>query len=139
MIPSIHMMCGQSGAGQTTLANQLKHASPALLFSIDSWMNRLFAPDMIALDPDWIEERVRRVQEQVLHVGTQVLRNSMSVILDLGFHQREQRKQVYGWASAQNVNLVLHYLDASTEMRRKRVAKRNQEQDPGYTGIPCRS
>lgn len=131
MIPTIHMLCGQSGAGKTTFANQLENTdSPTLLFSIDSWMNRLFAPDIVTLDPDWINERVIRVQEQVLEVARQILRNDMSVLLDLGFHNRTQRKQVYDWAAPQNANLVLHYLDVPAEIRKQRIAKRNEEQDP---------
>ncbi len=131
MIPTIHALCGQSGAGKTSLGNRLKeHEGPALLYSVDRWMNRLFTPDLVELDMQWIAERVLRVEEQILEVAAQALDAGISVILDLGFQSRNQRERAYRWAAGREARFVLHYLDVPVEVRRRRVLQRNSERRP---------
>ncbi len=131
-MPVVHALCGQSGAGKTTLAQELKKSeAAALVFSIDQWMHRLFSPDMRGLDIGWIVERVVRAEEQIYSVAEQTLGAGVSVVLDLGFQTAVQRARLYQWSAAQNAELVLHHLDVPRQVRSARVRKRNEEKEPG--------
>lgn len=43
--PTVHLLCGLPGAGKTTLARRLEAGLPAIRFSLDEWMLRLY-PDL---------------------------------------------------------------------------------------------
>jgi len=40
--PTVHLLCGLNGAGKTTLAKELQTRLPAVRFSLDKWMLRLY-------------------------------------------------------------------------------------------------
>src|ERR1035437_49366 len=42
-IPTLFLICGLPGSGKTTLAKQIEREQPALYFSEDEWMLRLYA------------------------------------------------------------------------------------------------
>ena len=42
MPPEIHLLAGLNGAGKTTHARHLAAALPAVRFSLDEWMLRLY-------------------------------------------------------------------------------------------------
>ena len=102
----------------------------AIKFSIDSWMQTLFSKDMGDLDFDWMMERVNRCSDQIWQVSEQILAIDGNVILDLGFTTKEQRDVFSNRARALGLEPEVHYLDASTAIRKQRVDKRNTEKDP---------
>ncbi|WP_394126102.1 AAA family ATPase [Vibrio hepatarius] len=124
------LVCGPTGAGKTTYSMDLCDKIKAVKFSIDPWMQTLFAKDMVSLDFSWMMERVNRCYEQIWEVSEQILSFGGNVVLDLGFTTKSQRDIFVNKALSLGINAEIHYLDALTETRRQRVAKRNVEKDP---------
>ncbi len=124
------LICGPTGAGKTTYSLSLSKEIGAVRFSIDPWMQTLFSKDMASLDYSWMIERVNRCYEQIWEVSEQILSLNGNVILDLGFTTKEQRKYFFDLSEGLNIKPEIHYLDASKDIRKKRVEKRNIEKDP---------
>lgn len=124
------LVCGPTGAGKTTYSNSLSEEISAVRFSIDPWMQTLFASDMTSLDFSWMMERVNRCYEQIWEISEQILNLDGCVVLDLGFTTKEQRDGFANKGSDLGVNAEVHYLDAPSDIRKQRVEKRNQEKDP---------
>jgi len=93
-------------------------------------MQTLYSKDMTSLDYTWMIERVMRCYEQIWEVSGQVLKYNGNVVLDLGFTTKELREYFSSRAMKINVTPEVHYIDASKEIRQKRVEKRNTEKDP---------
>ncbi len=124
------LVCGPTGAGKTTYSISLCQQIKAIRFSIDPWMQTLFASDMTSLDFDWMMERVERCYTQIWEVAEQILKIDGNVILDLGFTTKEQRDVFSKRGAKLNINAEVHYLDAPQDVRKQRVKTRNQEKDP---------
>ena len=124
------LVCGPTGAGKTTYSLAMAQEIGAVRFSIDPWMQTLYADDMTSLDYQWMIERVMRCYEQIWEISEQVLRLDGSVILDLGFTTRQQRDIFSSKADALGINAEVHFVDAPKDVRKKRIAKRNLEKDP---------
>ena len=67
------IVCGLTGAGKTSYSIGLCEELEAIRFSIDPWMQTLFAKDMESLDFSWMMERVERCQQQIWDVASQIL------------------------------------------------------------------
>jgi len=124
------IVCGPTGVGKTTHSIALATEIEAVRFSIDPWMQTLFAKDMATLDYDWMIERVHRCYDQIWNVSEQILSIRGNVVLDLGFTEKAQRERFAQPARAMGASPEVHYLDAPADVRRKRVDKRNLEKDP---------
>ncbi|MEX0336946.1 AAA family ATPase [Vibrio tubiashii] len=124
------LVCGPIGSGKTTYSMSLCSEIKAVKFSIDPWMQRLFAKDMVSLDFSWMMERASRCYEQIWEVSEQILSLDGNVVLDLGFTTKTQRDTFISKANTLNITAEIHYLEAKTETRRQRIAKRNKEKDP---------
>lgn len=125
----IHLVCGSTGAGKTTYANQLRRKLGALHLSIDDWMVTLFAPDA-PLQPNWpwIEERVLRCERQIVATALQAARQDMPSVLDLGLQRIDQRRRVAEQAASAGIAVRLHFLDVDAPERWRRVEQRNEQQ-----------
>lgn len=129
-MPRLILVCGPVGVGKTTYSLSLSEEVEAVRFSIDPWMQRLFAADMTSLDFSWMMERVQRCQEQIWETSVQILQLDRNVCLDLGFTTKAQRGWITTRAKELGIDAELHYLQASTNIRWERVEKRNKEKDP---------
>jgi len=124
------LICGSTGAGKTSYALKLARDIDGIRFSIDPWMQTLFAKDMKELDYDWMIERVYRCYEQVWEVSAQILGVQGSVVLDMGFTTKSQRDWFADRARQSGFVPEVHYLDVPRSIRKQRVEQRNIEKNP---------
>jgi len=129
------IVCGPTGAGKTTYSLSLAKEIEAIKFSIDPWMQTLFAKDMTSLDYQWMIERVNRCNEQIWEVSEQILKNNGNVILDLGFTTKAQRDVFVNRANELGIDSEVHYLEAPRNIRKQRIEKRNSEKDPAVYAL----
>ena len=126
MPATLHVIFGPSGAGKTTYANAFARREKAVAFILDEWMARLFAPDMPEpIEYEWMIQRVARCEAQIWSVAAGVLATGTPVILDIGLMRAADRNRVREIAEAAGLPLQFHYVTASAETRRARVAERN--------------
>jgi len=126
MAATLHVIFGPSGAGKTTYAHAFARREKAVAFILDDWMAKLFAPDMPdPIEYEWMIERVQRCEAQIWATAAGVLAAGTSVILDIGLMRRADRERVREIAAATELPLQFHFVTASAEARRARVADRN--------------
>ncbi len=126
MSPTLHVIFGPSGAGKTTYAHTFARREKAVAFVLDEWLARLFAPDMAdPIEYEWMIERVQRCETQIWSMAAGCLAAGTSVILDIGLMTRADRARVREIAEGAELPLQFHFVTASAEARRARVAERN--------------
>lgn len=124
----IHLIVGNTGAGKTTYANRLKTPYKGVVFSIDRWNNTLFLPDKTDADGlQWFLERIERAESVILDLVSQLENLHTDTILDLGYSKFSHREKFRQFAQAHTLEIKLHYLKVSKDIRWKRVQQRNQE------------
>ena len=126
MTATLNVIFGPSGAGKTTYANAFARRHGAVAFILDDWMARLFGPDIP--DPiayEWMVERVGRCEAQIWSTAAGVLAAGTSVILDIGLMRKADRDRIREIAEAVGLPVQWHFVTASAEARRARVADRN--------------
>ena len=119
------LICGLPGAGKTTLARRLEVERPAVRFTEDEWVARLFGPDAAHDGP--LRDRIHEVQ---WGHAVRVAQLGVDVVLDWGFWARGQRDDYRGRAAALGLTTELHYLDVSRDDLWRRIALRNRGLPP---------
>jgi predicted kinase len=126
MAATLHVIFGPSGAGKTTYAHTFARRERAVAFILDDWMARLFGPDMPEpIEYEWMIARVQRCEAQIWATAAGVLAAGTDVILDIGLMRRADRARVREIAEATGLPIQWHFVTASAEVRRARVADRN--------------
>jgi predicted kinase len=124
----MHLVCGSTGAGKTTYALKLCRELGAIHLSIDDWMVNLFAPDQPTQRSwPWIEERLKRCEDQILSTAIAAGRVGTSTVLDLGLQRCDQRRRVAARATESGQEVRLHFLDVAAADRWRRVERRNED------------
>ena len=124
-MPTVHLICGSTGAGKTTYAIALAARAKAVRLSIDEWMSTLFVADRP--DPpsvEWAAERVERCERQMWSVALQLIERNVDVVFDAGLSTSVQRDRLRMLVAQTRAESKLHYLDVSVETRRQRVLQR---------------
>jgi len=128
MPATINLVFGPCGAGKTTYAHAFARREGAVAFVLDEWGARLFGPDVQGpIDFGWMLERLGRCQALIWSTATDVLGAGTSVVLDLGLMRREHRERIRKLGEAAGFPMQWHFVDAPQELRRARVAARNDE------------
>ncbi len=127
MPATLHVIFGPCGAGKTTYAHALARREGAVAFVLDEWGARLFGPDVQGpLDFGWMLERLGRCNALIWSTATAVLAAGTSVVLDVGAMRRADRARIGQIAQEKGLSMQWHFVDAPQEVRRARVAGRNE-------------
>jgi predicted kinase len=121
-----HLIHGYLGAGKTTFARRLENDLPAIRFTHDEWMARLYGNDPPA---DEFPALYRRVSEQIETLWPQCLKLGLDVVLDLNFWSRRQRDETRATALALGAGTRLYRLACTEDEAWSRVEKRNLNLD----------
>lgn len=127
-MPTVHLICGATGAGKTTYAKAVADRARGVRFSIDEWMASLFLadrPEQLSLS--WAVERAARCEAQMWALAEELLARGTDVVFDVGLSRREHRDRFRLRAAQAGGQAKLHYLDVDAQARRERVRRRNVE------------
>ncbi|MBE7219143.1 MAG: AAA family ATPase [Caulobacteraceae bacterium] len=119
-----HLLYGYIGAGKTTLAMQLERELPAVRFTPDSWMVRLFGHDPPEAD---FRSRTQAVIELLEPLWTQCLACGADVVLDYGFWRRCERDRARRLAAQAGADVRLHVLACEDAEAARRIEMRNAD------------
>lgn len=129
---TLHLLIGPVGAGKTTFARRAVASSGGVFLDIDSAMVRLYGADTRPKDDliGWYVERRERCRGQLWDVAVGILSAGVDVLLEIGLVSAKERYAFYDRARAQDLLLRVYVLDAPRDVRRERVAQRNQDAQP---------
>jgi predicted kinase len=126
--PTLHVLCGKLASGKTRLARQIAQNTGAVLFSEDIWLAHLF-PGEIKSFEEYFNRSARFRSAVEPHVRTLLARGN-SVVLDFAGNSPKER----AWArslAAPRGTAILHHIQASDELCKRRLRTRNEEHPEG--------
>ena len=121
-MPTAHLIHGYLGVGKTTFARQLERDIPAIRFSHDEWMTRLYGDDPPA---EQFADFYRRVYEQTEEVWSRCLELGLDVVLDFGFWTRQSRDETRAKVTALGAAARLYRLTCAEDEAWRRIEERN--------------
>ncbi|MDN5686402.1 MAG: ATP-binding protein [Brachybacterium sp.] len=122
MSGTVHLMYGLAGAGKSTLAGELAARAPAVRFTLDQWMLRLY-PELTIHDAAY-GHRAETVRELIWSIAEQVLVSGTDVVLDWNFWSTARRTWALERASSVAATVILHRLSTSLEESTHRARER---------------
>lgn len=125
-MPTAHMIHGYLGAGKTTFARRLEQGLPAIRFTHDEWMARLYGVDPPA---EHFADYSARVSAQIDLVWAHCLQLGLDVVLDLNFWTRRSRDAARTTAHALGAAVRLHRLTCPDDLAWRRIERRNASLD----------
>lgn len=135
-MPKVHLIEGPVGAGKSTFSTSLALRIGGVHIALDEWFVKLFSPDR----PDnnfipWYVERKERLLELIWAHSRKILTSDADVILELGLIQRQQRIEFCQIVQACGFELTVYELNASRDVRRDRVQRRNMEKGSTFSMV----
>jgi predicted kinase len=127
-MPTVHMIHGFLGAGKTTFARRLEESLPAIRFSHDEWMARLYGNDPPV---ELFAKYYRRVSDQIASVWPRCAELGLEVVLDLNFWSRKQRDETRARVAEIGVDSRLYRLACTDQEAWQRIEKRNADLEGG--------
>jgi predicted kinase len=119
-----HLIHGFLGVGKTTFARKLEERIPAICFSHDEWMARLYGDDPPV---EHFAEFYRRVYEQLAEVWPRCLELGVDVVLDFGCWTRRDRDVLRARIAAIGAEARLYRVTCSEDEAWRRIEKRDTD------------
>lgn len=120
---TLHMFCGKIASGKSSLAAQLAKAPLTVLISEDYLLARLY-PGEIENIEDYARSTTRLRAAIGPHIE-QLIRTGVSVVLDFQANTPSARAWMRRLVDASGAAHQLHWLKASDEVCKARLASRN--------------
>lgn len=120
---TLHMLCGKTAAGKSTLTAELGRAPSTVVLSEDFWLARLFGPEMKDVS-DYVR-CARRLRDAVGPHVQALLQLGVSVVLDFPANTLASRAWMRSLFEAAQADHRLHVLDAPDEVCKARLRARN--------------
>ena len=121
--PTLYLLCGKIAAGKSTLAAVLAARPVTVLLSEDHWSSRLFPGELKTIE-DYRRCSGRLRDAMGPHVVA-LLKAGVSVVLDFPANTITLRRWMRSLFEEADAVHELHYLDASDESCKRRLAARN--------------
>jgi len=125
---TVHLIHGFLGAGKTTFARRPEADLPAVRFTHDEWMARLYGEDP---PMEQFPEYFRRVSDQIASLWPRCAELGLDVVLDLNFWSRKQRDETRALARAVGTIPRLYRLVCSDDEAWRRIDLRNVDRGGG--------
>ena len=121
---TVYFLCGLAAAGKTSLAKKLASEKDAVRFTLDERMIAKY--DYTIYDPQY-GPLATKEKELIWEEAQDFLANGRDVILDWSLWSKKARVEWPQRVLAAGYDYRLYYLDASLEILRRRLSKRNTE------------
>jgi predicted kinase len=119
---TVHLLCGLPGAGKTTVARKLGAGLPAVRFSLDEWMLRLY-PEVHFASGEY-GDLAETCKLLIWDTALQVLQAGTDVVLDWNQWSRERRAVWAAKAVSAGAAVVVHYVRTPLQTAIERAASR---------------
>lgn len=112
------------GFGKTTLAKKLEQELPAIRFTPDEFMRKLYSRNL----PD-AEFRIahKKIDDLIWNLSEQTIKAGVDVILDYGFWSIEDRKNAFEQAKKITDKIIFHQINCDINLAKARVLNRTKE------------
>ena len=127
--PTVHLLCGYNGVGKTTYAKHLEKVLPAVRFSLDEWMLRLYSD--LSFDSAGYGSRAEICKDIIWGAAQQVLLCGVDVVLDWNQWSRSRRATWRDNVLNAGFTPTLHFIDMPLETALERAAQRVAKRSPG--------
>lgn len=127
--PTVHLLCGYNGVGKTTYAKHLEKMLPAVRFSLDEWMLRLY-PDLSFASGGY-GSHAEICKDVIWDAAQQVLVCDVDVVLDWNQWSRSRRATWRDNALNAGFTPMLHFIDMPLETAIERAAQRVAKRSAG--------
>lgn len=121
---TVHLLAGLNGAGKSTHARRLEHECPAVRYTLDEWMLRLY---QFSYDDARYAELSERCQNLIWDVAAQVLATGADVVLDWNLWSRSRRVSWRDRVVATGHHSLLHYVRVPVETAIRQVEHRRRD------------
>lgn len=122
----LHLMYGLSGSGKSTLARHLAEETPAVRFTLDEWMLRLYHE--LSIEDEAYGQRAAIVRDLIWSLAEQVLRTGTDVVLDWNSWSQARRRWAVEHARRIGADVFLHHLTTSIEESSRRAEIRMESE-----------
>lgn len=121
---TVHLIHGYLGVGKTTFARRLERELPAIRFTHDEWMARLYGNDP---PQEMFPDYYKRVYDLIGTLWPRCVALGNEVVLDFGFWSRAERDRMRAAVAAQGAECVVHDVICPEAEAWARIERRNAE------------
>ena len=129
MSATLHFLCGKVASGKSTLALALAAQHQAILINEDQWLQCLYPTEIVEF-PDYLKYSARLRNAVAPHVES-LLRQGISVVLDLPANVPRSRSWVRSIFERAGAAHVLHYVNVSEAQCLAQLSQRNLQLPAG--------
>jgi predicted kinase len=123
----VHLIHGYLGVGKTTFAKRLERELPAIRFTHDEWMVRLYGDDP---PQEMYADYFKRVYDLIGALWLRCVALGNDVVLDFGFWSRAERDRMRAAVAAAGAECTLYDVRCPEAEAWARIERRNAEPGP---------